>query len=386
MQFMVRMVIMLIGFLFCSSQVDGQEYDISGIELAFDQDGFVDFLRDGPNDEHNYAISMRIGLYGAYANHTYLGLPWVRQKIDGFILDRLIYKSGFSEERTSHNFVFTSTGFSPSYISDETEGFADARARGYSHLDDRPFSSFTGFRSTRRLEGSKRFAHSARSFNVAFNSSFVLGFASFGLPQNLDNLFGARRPDAKFWDEDTSRPYPTGQLIKKAIPLFLYSTSMEVAVLQPLRKVLIQVRPELNLGYYTNIGLGIDIGKVMNVEKLVDNLGYTDTHNPSLIAVNDADVSLSIVGGVTTRAVFHNSHLNGFYGLSDAHHYTWADTRRFLLEGHIGVKLQFVKKVELSFSISRRTSEFKDNIKRAPMWGTIGLKYLIAEEGEGCYN
>ena len=382
---MVRIVFIL-AVLFSAIQVSSQEDDLSGVELAFDQDGFADFLRDSPYDEHNYAISMRVGIYGAYANSTYLGLPWVREKIDGFILDRLIYKSGFREERTSHNFVFTSTGFSPSFISDETEGFDEARALGYSLADDRPFSSFTGFRSTRRIEGSKRFAHSARLFAVAFNSSFTFGFASLGLPQGLDNLLGGRRADALLWDEDSSKPYPTGQLIKKAIPLFLYSVSTEVAVLQPLRKVLVQVRPELNLGYYTNIGLGIDIGKVMNVEKLIDNLGFTDTHNPSVIKVNDDDLSFSLVGGVTARAVFHNAHLNGFYGWSDAHHYTWAETRRFLLEGHVGVKVQFVKKIEVSFSINRRTSEFNDNVKRSPMWGTIGLKYLIAEEGEGCYN
>ena len=377
---------MMLIVLCFTREIVGQEDDLSGVELAFDQDGFADFLRDSPYDEHNYTISMRIGIYGAYANSNYLGLPWVRDKIDGFLLDKLIYKTGFSENRRSHNFVFTTTGFSPSFISDETEGFADAQATGYRFMDDRPFSSFTGFRSTRRLEGTKRFAHSAKLYNVAFNSSFIFGFASFGLPQGLDNLFGGRRADAILWDEDDSRSFPTGQLIKKGIPLFLYSVSAEASVFQPLRKVLIQVRPELNLGYYTNIGVGIDVGKVMNVEELVDNLGFTDTHNPSLIKVNDDDVSFSVVGGVTARAVFHNSHLNGFYGLSDAHHYSWAETRRFLLEGHIGLKVQFVKKVEVSFSVNRRTSEFRDNIRRSPMWGTVGVKYLIAEEGEGCYN
>jgi len=163
------------------------------------------------------------------------------------------------------------------------------------------------------------------------------------------------------------------------MPLFMYSISAEAVVWQPLRKVLLQVRPELNLGYYTNIGFGIDFGKVMNVERHVDNLGYTDTHNPSLIAVNNDNISLSVVGGFTARAVLYNAHLNGFYSWNAGESISFGDTKKLLLEGYVGIKIQLLQKIEFSYSYNRRTQEFKSNlINRKPAWGTIGIKYLLS--------
>lgn len=362
-----------------------QENNLSGIELSIDQDNIADFRRDKPYADNNNTISLRLGFYGAAANHTYLGLPWVRQKIDGFLVDKILDKRRFIEDRKSHNFVFVANGFSPSFISDETEAFAESTALGYNLAEDKPFSSFTGFRSTRRLEGSKRLVHSAYVIDMGINTSFTFGFASFGLAQSLDNLLG-RRADANLWDRDTAKPYPTGQVIPKMLPMFMYSISAEAVVLKPLRKIVLQVRPELNLGYYTNIGLGIDFGKVMNVEKLVDNLSYTDTNNPSLLKVNNDNLSFSIVAGGTVRAVLYNAHLNGLYGRSAGHYIPFSDTRKLVLEGYAGVKVQLLKKIEIAFSINQRTSEFRNGVSRNPLWGTLGLKYLIADEGEGCYD
>lgn len=363
-----------------------QENDLSGIELSIDQDNMADFRRAKPYADNNHTISLRLGFYGALANHTYLGLPWVRQKADGFLVDKLLSKIRFIEDRESHNFAFIANGFSPSYISDETAAYDTASGLGYSLANDRPFSSFTGFRSTRRLEGLKRMVHSAYVIDFGVNTSFTFGLASFGLAQSLDNLLGSRRANANLWDRDSTKPYPSGQVIPKALPVFMYSISAEAVVLKPLRKIVLQVRPELNLGYYTNIGIGVDFGKVMNVEKLVDNLSYTDTNNPSLLKVNDDNLSFSIVAGGTARAILYNAHINGLYGRSAGHYISFSDTRKLMLEGYIGVKVQLLKKVEITFSLNQRTSEFKNGISRNPLWGTLGLKYLIADEGEGCYD
>ncbi|NNK90205.1 MAG: hypothetical protein HKO89_06310, partial [Saprospiraceae bacterium] len=180
-------------FLFLNTY--SQEYDLSGFELSLDQDHFADLLNEDPLTDRNYTISMRLGFYGALANHTYLGLPWVRQKIDQYTIDNLLYELGFREERESHNFVFTVNGFSPIHISHLTEDFTEAQANGYDFANDRPFSSFTGFRSTRRLEGNKLFVHSAKRLDLAINSSFTFGFSSLGLAKDIENLLGASRPD-----------------------------------------------------------------------------------------------------------------------------------------------------------------------------------------------
>ena len=366
-----------------------QENDISGIEVSWDQDRYADAFRQlGNDDSHedaNYTTGLRIGIYGAYANHVYLGLPFVRQKLDGFLVDRLLENGRFRESSESHNFVFTVNGFSPSVISDTTQYYIDLVDDGYNLADDRPFSSFTGFRSSRRLEGNKLFAHSAYQIDLAINTSFTFGFMSLGLAQGVENLFGGNRPSAILWDRDPNEDHPTGQLAPRFLPLFMYSISAEAVVWQPIRKVLLQVRPEINLGYYTNVGLGIDFGKVMNVEQNIDNLGYTDTNNPSLLAVNNDNISFSLVGGVTIRAVLFNAHLYGFYR-DEKNDYNNLGSKVLLLESYVGAKLQLFKKVEFTFSVNRRSQEFNSPINAKALWGTIGMKYLIAPEGEGCYD
>lgn len=376
------MIMMAIG-----SIMNAQEEDLTGVELSYDSDSFADFIRESDEvADRNSTTALRVGIYGKWADLNYLGLPWVRRKVDGFLLDKLLERGGFLQDRKSHNFVFISNGFTPSYISDLDTSFVQAVERGYSLEGDRPFSSFTGFRSSRRLEGRKRFVHSAYSYDLAVTSSFTFGFTGFGLTQGLDNLFKGGRASANLWDRDENKPYPTGQILRAPIPFVMYSLSGEAVLWQPLRKVLVQVRPELNLGYYTDIGVGVDLGKVMNVEKHVDNLAYTDTNNPSLLSVNNESVGLALTGGFSVRAVLYDAHLNGFYSSSRGHFVTLADTRVFQWEGHVGLKIQLLQKVEISYSISRRSRGFRLDVSRNPIWGTIGIKYLIGEEGEGCYD
>ncbi len=382
------LLVFFITFFSVSSDqsLRAQQKDFSGVEVSVDQDRFVDFLRQQPYERDNHTIGLRIGFYGKAANHTYLGLPWVRENIDAFLIDNLLHNRGFQPEVISHNFAITINGFSPSYISDQTLLFDAAQLSGYDFLQDRPFSSFTGIRSSRRLEGSKLFAHSAHRLDMAISTSFTFGFASFGMIQGIENLFGGNRPEANLWKRDETKVYPTGQTMPKGLPVLMYSFSYEAVVLRPIRKIVIQLRPEVNLGTYTNVGVGMDIGKVMNVEKNVDNLGYTDANNPSLLKVNNENIGIAISAGFTARAVLYNAHLNGIYSANPDHYISLQDTRKLVLETYVGAKIQLLKKIEFSMSINSRTSEFKLAEKKTPYWGTLGMKYLIAPEGEGCYD
>ena len=256
----MRLLIFLTLLCISTLQSVAQQEGLTGVEISLDQDRFADFLRDSIVEDNNHAISLRIGIYGKHANSYYLGLPWVREFIDALYLDSNLDKRGFNLESISHNFTFTVNGFSPRLISDETPLFDESIANGYSLAQDRPFSSFTGLRSTRRLEGNKLFAHSAFQLDMAVTTSFSVGLMSLGLAQGVENLLGGNRPDAVLWDRDDNEDYPTGQAFRKALPIFQYSISFESVVLRPLRKVVIQARPEVNLGSYTNIGFGIDIG------------------------------------------------------------------------------------------------------------------------------
>ncbi len=365
--------------------------DLSGIEIQIDQDYLADFLRqndnefENPHEGENYTIALRIGIYGEYANSYYLGLPWVREKVD-FVLDNFLYNGDFRQKQIYHNFVLSMNGFGPTHISVDTEAYDSEVSDGYRLVDDRPFSTYLGFRSSRRLVGTKRFVHSARLFDMGFNSSFAFGLGGTGIGRGIDKIFGIKRPDGRLWKRDESAPYPTGEVIKNVLPIFLYSVSSEVALWSPIRKIVFQVRPEINLGYYTNLAFGIDLGKVMSVEPVINKLSYTDNNNPSTPVVNDETMGFSLVGGATVRAVLYNYHLNGVYGKSKGNYYSFADTRKIVFESYVGAKLQIMQSVDIIFAINWRSSEIKSDFKNNVLWGTIGLKYLMGPAGEGCYD
>ncbi len=383
---------LLFSFCLVTSLSAQRQMDFAGIEISVDQDAFADWVRKNveegsqmPYFDKNYTTALRLGFFGEYANSYYLGLPWVRERID-YLIDNLLYKKDFRQKVESHSFVFIANGFSPTHISDEVAGFESAVANGYSLAVDRPFSSFTGFRSSRRLEGTKRFVHSARLYNLGVNTSFSFGLGGTGLARGIDNLFGFKRPDGNLWRRDESKNYPTGEVIKNVLPLVQYSLSSELAIWTPIRKVVFQIRPEINLGHYTDLAFGIDFGKVMNVEGVIDHLAYTDVNNPSNASVNDDDLGFSFVGGITGRAVLYNYHLNGVYGKSKGNYYSFGDTRKFIYEAYVGIKLQILQKVDLIYTINTRSSEFKSDFKQRNTWGTLTFKVLIGPAGEGCYD
>lgn len=383
---MKYLLCLLIALITLPQIGSSQEENLTGIELSVDQDFLADFLHDDPAEGHNYTAALRIGIYGELANHIYLGLPWVRSKIDYFLIDRILDYSLFGIDKTSHNFVFTVNGFSPTIISDENQLFWDTLAAGYRLENDLPFSSFTGFRSTRRLEVSKYVSHSASQFDMGITSSFSFGLASLGLIRGVENLFGANRPDHNLWVRDEDKLYPTGQLLYRPIPIFMYSLSVETVLWRPLRQVLFQLRPEINIGYYGDVGLGLDFGKVLNTERLIDNLSYTDLHNPGTIGISDQPFAWSLVGGGAIRSPLYNAHVHGMFGWNKGQEVAWSDTKKYLLEAYAGIKLQFFSKIEVNFSINTRSPIMVNNDEKYNVWGTVGLKYLMGTPPEGCYD
>ena len=72
----IKTLLALITILLVNYSTKAQEDNISAFEISIDQDAFADFLHDDPAEAYNYATGLRLGIYGEYANHDYLGLPW----------------------------------------------------------------------------------------------------------------------------------------------------------------------------------------------------------------------------------------------------------------------------------------------------------------------
>ena len=364
-----------------------QERDFAGAELTLDQDHYADFLREGGvNFSRNYTIGMRLSLFGYEMDNDKFGLPYVRKQIENFVARPILKDIGFREDMLRHDFAFIVNGFTPRHLTTDDELYDLAVSEGYSLRADRPFSSFVGFRSSRRYEGSKLVATSAKKIDYALNSSFTFGFAGLGLAGAMQQFFhgvdyfGTGRPKPTLWKRDSALPYPTGQALPAMFPLFMYSLSVESVIWKPIKTFQLQLRPDVNLGLYTNLGLGFDLGKVMKGERFIDNLGYTDTNNFSILSVADGYFAYSFVMGGSARLVLYNAHINGLFGLGDRHHIPFGDTRKIVLEGYVGGKIQIMRYVELMASVSTRTPEIKStNQQQLHHWATLSLKVLLNE-------
>ena len=381
---MLKLIITLFLVVYTGTCLTAQERDFAGLEVALDQDHYADFLRTGVNISRNFTIGFRVTAYGYEMDNDIMGLPFIRKRIDDFVAKPIMQDLRFRLEQEKHEISFISNGFMPAHISDTTEIYRLAVADGYSLDADRPFSSFTGFRSAKRYEGSKLIAGSARKFDYAFNTAFTFGFAGLGIAKGLQNFFhgsdyfGTERPLPTLWDRDTAKPHQSGQALPAMFPLFMYSLSVEAVVWKPIKTFQLQLRPDVNIGYYTNLGFGFDLGKVMKGDKFIDNLGYTDTHNFSILSVADGYFAYSLVMGGSARLVLYNAHLNGLFGAGDRHFVSFADTRKVVLEGYVGAKVQLFQYVEFMASITTRTPEFKStNPQQLHHWATMSMKVIL---------
>ena len=78
--------------------------------------------------------------------------------------------------------------------------------------------------------------------------------------------------------------------------------------------------------------------------------------------------------------------MNGLYGLSNGHFYSFADTRKVVFEAYVGLKIQILQKVDITYSVSWRSSEIRSDFRNNVLWGTLGVKYLMGPAGVGCYD
>ena len=371
-------------FIFIAvSAIAQDEQPVTGFMVSQDMDHYADFARTGLMANRNYNYALGITLFGEEMNSSYLGLPYVRAAIDNFIITPFLEETGFRLDKKKHAFSFLVTGYTASFISDITDSYLFERTQGYTFANDRPFSSFTGFRSSRRLEGNKLYSKSARQVYIAVNSSFSFGIAGSGLVDKIQRFyysrdaFGTSRPEPTLWKRDQSKDYPTGEVMPAGIPLPLYSLSSDIVLARFLRLFQFQFRPEINLGYYTNLGIGFDFGKRMQGDKFLDVIGYTDASRVPVMSVAKKNVALTFLVGGTARLVLYNAHLSGVQDWSDRNFLAFGDIRKVVMEGYLGGKLQLLRRLEFMAAVNVRTAEFNNPQHPYHFWATATMKVIL---------
>jgi len=376
--------VFLISSLFLLSQ---EEQYFSGLSGSIDLDHLADFMIDGPYGDKNYQFAMRGTIHGNVGGLDVLFVPKIRQWIDNRMifpfLDELLYRPDISR----HQISLILEGFTPAYISDETELYPFAVSEGYSLTDDRPFSSFFGLKFSKDYHGHRIQAKSARKMDIKINTSLAIGFAGTGLINELQaalhrsDSFGASRPEPNLWKRDSSKDIPTGEVLPSGFPLVMYSVEAQANLFRPVSFLQVDGLGRVDAGYQTGLAAGLEIGKTKKGMRTLSSERYSNTVSPVPFLRSKELVAFNFVAGAQAEFVLYNSHLNGLFSILDRHHIGFHETKRFVFEGYASANVQLLRSVEVHVGLNARTAEFKNASRDIYYWMTLGAKLLMPRFG-----
>ena len=381
--------LLLTLFWLCAISVFGQN-GINQITIKTDQDLFAP-----GNEDRNYTMGFFLSVGGgSKLNSKYwLGLPYIRKHT----LDKLVDKGLssifspilFAGAREQYRFEVYGTAFTPEQLSDTTADFSQKIMEGYRLEDDRPFSFVFGFTSERIKEIYERRLNLFWPDDLQVTSGFSFALYGTGIGDwfqsfvHENNCFGSTRPVPLLWKSDTSKPYPTGQIKRKAIPTFLFYNKLEkpLAILEKGNfRLITSLHNEVYLGYLTNTSFGgsFAFGKFQRRFTYASNIANTGI---GLFPAFARSVGgWSIIGGYNLRFVGYNGHLSNIFDFTanETGNALDADViSRVIYEFYFGVTAEFQ-----GFSINfipliRRSKEFDTPESRSHSYGSFSLAINI---------
>lgn len=364
-----------------------EEQIFSGLSGSMDLDHLADFAVEGPFGDKNYQLSMRGTLHGRFAGESYMLVPQLRDWLDRQIifpyLDKLLYRPDASQ----HSLSIILEGFTPAFVSDETELLPFAVADGYSLSTDRPFSSFIGVKFSKVYIGNRIQAKSARRMDLKVNTSLSLGFAGTGIIDKIqrgihgNESFGTSRPIPNLWERDSSKEIPTGEVLPSGFPLPMYSVHAQAVIFKPVSFLQVDAVGRVDLGYQTGMAMGVELGKAKKGARTLSTDRYSNAVSPIPFHRSKQYLAFNFTVGAQARAVLYNAHLNGLYSLLDRHFISFHDMRKFVFEGYASANVQLLRSVEVSLAFNARTAEIKNSRRNQFYWISLGSKILMPRFG-----
>lgn len=384
----IKYSIITIALLFYGAFLGAQEEQyFSGISGSLDLDHLADYTIEGPFGDKNYQFAMQGTIHGRVADEDLLFVPRLRDLIDRWAvfpyLDKLLYRPDASQ----HQLSLILEGFTPAFVSDETPLYPFAVADGYRLADDRPFSSFFGLKFSKDYHGHRIQAKSARRMDVKISTSLSIGVAGSGLVNAFQKVlhendaFGTSRPVPNLWKRDETKDISSGEVLPSGFPLLMYSVSAQAVLFKPVSFLQVDGLGRVDLGYQTGLAMGLEIGKTKKGVKTLSSERYSNTVTPALLHRSKEYFAFNFVVGGQARFILYDAHLNGLYNISDRHHISFYDTKKFVFEAYASANVQVLRSVEVYVGINGRTAGFKNARRNQFYWMSIGAKLLMPRFG-----
>ena len=347
------------------------EKGISAFTIFSDQDFFAKSL----NEDRNYTMGFKITLHGKGLNENWLILPIFRKGLDYLTTP----KPKGVEGESFYSMSLKGSAFTPLDLCTPSLEV---------NPDDRPFSFVLGLSSSRRIEfdytdnggvsviggkgcGNKDFAISSSVHLGVLGLDIGKGFQTWA---HEVHLFGSTREVPCMWDDQIGEGGELTGLVNVSIekPLFNIEDKVQLSNL----RVLISGMSEINLGYYTNMALGLDVG----IGRFTENfLAADDLFDSSM----NSEMTTSplgawrIVGGVRYRGVAYNALLTG-QGKEEGHTLASDQVERFLWEYYLGIRLIPLAGIEIVYlPLVTRSPEFDTPLSSRHYWGAISITFKL---------
>lgn len=345
---------------------------IQSVTLFTDQDFFAKSL----NEDRNYTMGFKIILQGELTNKNWwLGVPLLRKGLDFLTsveIDDL-------QPVRYYSLSLKGTAFTPLDIC-TNDGMVD--------IEDRPFSFLLGLSSSRRTEfdfpkqgNTSIFSKNNRNKDFSITNSLTLGILGLDIGKGFQtwshrvHLFGSTREVPCLWDTQIGEGGELTGLINVSSEKPLLNIINKGAGLSTLR-VLISGSGEVNLGYYTNMAVGLDFGFGRFIE---DFLSSEDLFDSSINAqMNESTVGAwRVVGGIRLRGVLYNAHLMGQFK-DNIHEFSNSKIEKAIIEYYLGIRLIPLKGLEIIYlPLVSRSPEFNTSLSRNHYWGTLSLTFNL---------
>lgn len=342
----------------CEQAVSQDDFaNVSGFYIYSDQDVFLKKF----NEDRNYTMGLHLGVFGPFADENYLGIPFLRKKVDHFFGFDSIHCE--NDPLTRASVVLYGSGYTPLAI-EQTDPI----------IGDRPYASLL-------MLGAGYLSVNEPS-NYSLLTEFNLGMLGLNHAKEAQSYihknhwFGSTRPVPQGWHNQISNGGEPTLLYRIVFRRMLFQNDWSKSI-RNYRMHRFQVTGigEGMLGYYTNVALGMEARTGLFSNPFWEMVSGTSTGmnqypNPKK---KPPAVEIFAFGALRARLVGYNALLQGQFRKS-VYRMKASEINRVIGEYEWGIGLRLWNIQLLYGIIAGRTPEYTGDFARPHIWGNALLR------------
>ncbi|MBC7776331.1 MAG: lipid A deacylase LpxR family protein [Phycisphaerae bacterium] len=333
-------------------------FKTTGFYFYTDQDFFVDKY----NEDRNYTMGVNLGIFGPVADQNFLGMPWLRKKVDKF--------SGVDQHHCANN-QFNFPGFSV-FVS----GFTPLNLDTLNPIiGDRPYASLVCLSSS--------YVSANRLMGWAVLSELNVGMLGLQLAPDFqikvheEHWLGSTRPTPRGWHNQISNGGEPTLMYRIGYRKRLLEQFWKVEKWPNAKRFQLIGTAETMLGYYTNASVGVEAKLGFFSNNFWEMASGTslggNQQGQGQPKIKSPFVEAYLYAAFRQRVVGYNALLQGQFRRT-AYRMGASDIERLVGEYDLGIGARIWKiNIQLGV-ISGRSPEYRGDYARPHIWGSFLLR------------